>query len=97
MVNDRKKSDYGGLRFAGVGLEFAGAVAGLALFGWWIDRKMGSEPWGLLIGVFVGLVGGTYNLIREVLGTTRQIDKQQTRDEEADVGSKPGPSDPEGS
>ncbi len=96
MANDRNKSDYGGLRFAGVGLEFAGAVVGLTLLGYWIDTKLGSEPWGLLIGVFVGIVGGTYNLLREVLGETRRVDKQ-TRDEEAGPAEKvPGSPDPEG-
>lgn len=85
MANDRKKNDNGGLRYAGVGLELAAAVAGLTLLGYWIDTKLGSEPWGLLIGVFVGIVGGTYNLLRDVIGTTRQVDKREKeKDEEID-------------
>lgn len=79
MTNDRKKSDYGGLELAGVGLEFAAAVAGLTLAGYWIDQKLGSEPWGVLIGAFVGIVGGTYNLLREVIRGTRP--KNQQRDD----------------
>lgn len=59
--NDRTS----GLRLAGVGLEFAAAVAGLTLLGYWIDRRFGSAPWGVLIGAAIGLIGGTYNLIRQ--------------------------------
>ena len=48
----------------GVGLELAGAVAGLALVGYWIDRHYGTDPWGLVVGVILGLVGGLYNFVR---------------------------------
>lgn len=62
MADDDRTS---GLRLAGVGMEFAAAVAGLSLAGYWIDRHYGSGPWGLLAGAALGLVGGTYNLIRQ--------------------------------
>ena len=60
------------LRFSGIGFEFAAAVAGLTLVGHWIDRHLGSEPWGLLVGLALGLVGGTYNLIRDSQAATRE-------------------------
>jgi F0F1-type ATP synthase assembly protein I len=56
-----------GMRFVGLGMEFAAAVAGLTLLGHWIDRKLGVEPWGLLIGAGIGLIGGMYNMIRVAL------------------------------
>lgn len=37
----------------------------LALVGYWIDGRYGTSPWGLLCGVFVGIGGGLYNLVRE--------------------------------
>ncbi len=46
------------------GFDFAAAVAGLALLGYWIDRSQGSSPWGVLIGSLLGIVGGLYNAIR---------------------------------
>lgn len=64
MADDDRTS---GLRLAGVGLEFAAAVAGLSLLGYWIDRHFGTSPWALLIGAGIGLIGGTYNLIRDAL------------------------------
>jgi ATP synthase protein I len=69
MAEDDRTS---GLRLTGVGIEFAAAVAGLSLLGYWIDRHFGSSPWGLLIGAGIGLVGGTYNLIRAALAGGRR-------------------------
>ncbi len=63
------------VRYAGVGIEFAAAVAGFTLVGFWIDRHYDSRPWGVLIGAFLGLTGGMYNLIRESLAAFRETDR----------------------
>jgi F0F1-type ATP synthase assembly protein I len=55
-----------------VGLELAGATAGLALLGYWIDGKYGTAPWGILGGVIIGIVGGLYNLVRESMAAARE-------------------------
>jgi F0F1-type ATP synthase assembly protein I len=52
------------LRLAGLGVELLGAVLGFTLLGLWIDRHYGTGPWGLLVCLVLGLVGGFYNLIR---------------------------------
>ena len=62
----------GWVRHSGVGLELAGALAGFALIGYWIDRRYETEPWGLVIGVILGLVGGLYNLVRQSLQAVRE-------------------------
>jgi ATP synthase protein I len=67
------------LRFSGIGFEFAAAVAGFTLVGYWIDRHFGSGPWGLLVGMGLGLVGGTYNLIRSALAATREAARADAR------------------
>ena len=54
-------------RFAGVGLELAGVVAVLALIGHGLDRWWGSHPWGVLGGSMLGIVGGLYNLVKQVI------------------------------
>ena len=60
------------MRHAGLGLELAGAVAGLGFAGYWADRHFGTSPWGTLGGVVLGLVGGLYNLIKESLAAVRE-------------------------
>jgi ATP synthase protein I len=60
------------IRYSGVGLELAGATAGLALVGYWIDGKFGTSPWGILGGVLIGIVGGLYNMVKESLAAARE-------------------------
>jgi ATP synthase protein I len=62
----------GWVRHSGLGLQLAGGVAGFALIGYWIDRQYGSRPWGLIVGVVLGIVGGLYNLVKEALQATRE-------------------------
>lgn len=57
---------------AGLGMELAAAVVGLALLGYWIDRRFGSEPWGVLIGALVGIVGGLLNFVRQAESAARR-------------------------
>lgn len=70
MTDDRRFPGW--VRYSGVGLELAGATAGLALVGYWIDGKFGTTPWGILGGVTIGIVGGLYNLVRESLAAIRE-------------------------
>jgi ATP synthase protein I len=70
MAADRRFPGW--VRYSGVGLELAGATAGLALVGYWIDGKFGTRPWGTVIGVVIGIVGGLYNLVRESLAAIRE-------------------------
>jgi F0F1-type ATP synthase assembly protein I len=74
----------GWVRHSGVGVEFAGAVAGLALVGYWIDRRYESGPWGLLIGLAIGLTGGLYNLVRESLQAAREAQREDDAARRAD-------------
>ena len=48
-------------------MELFGAVLGFTLVGIWIDRHFGTRPWGVVICVILGLIGGLYNLIRQSL------------------------------
>ncbi|MFH0983728.1 MAG: AtpZ/AtpI family protein [Planctomycetota bacterium] len=75
------------MRYAGVGIDCAAAMAGFALIGYWIDRHYQTKPWGLVIGAVLGLVGGTYNLIRVSLAAFRRLDdeaQEQRREDESD-------------
>ena len=56
------RSDAG--RAYSLGFELVCAVAGFVLVGIWIDRHYSSGPWGTLICLVLGLIGGFYNLFR---------------------------------
>ena len=37
-----------------------------ALLGWWLDKRLGTSPWLLLVLVFVGAAAGFYSVYRRV-------------------------------
>jgi len=67
------------IRHSGMGMEFAAAVVGLTLIGYWIDRHYGCGPKGVLIGAVLGIIGGGYNFIRESLQAAKDAMKRQDR------------------
>ncbi|UCE60377.1 MAG: AtpZ/AtpI family protein [Phycisphaerales bacterium] len=67
------------VRHYGLGIEFAAAVAGFGLVGYWIDRRWNSDPWGVVVGAVLGLIGATYNLVR---GSTKAFKEAADEDEE---------------
>ncbi len=49
---------------SGIGFQFAAAVlVGLGL-GWVIDGVVHTTPWGLLIGLVLGIAAGAYGVVR---------------------------------
>src|SRR5579864_6141605 len=55
-----------------IGIELVAAlVVGLGL-GWLADRYIGTRPWGLVVGFFVGSAAGVMNVMRAVQGMGRR-------------------------
>ena len=50
----------------GAGFTLAAAVALGALGGNWLDHKLGTEPWLLIAGFFLGTIAGFMQLLRIV-------------------------------
>lgn len=72
------------LRFAAMGLEFIGAIAGGLLLGWLVDRWTGAAPLWTIVGVVAGLLGGGYAFLREAVQASktarRDYDKRHPHD-----------------
>lgn len=49
-----------------IGLDFFFVGAAGAVLGWLIDRWLGTDPFGLLIGLAVGFLGGTFRLVHRL-------------------------------
>lgn len=54
--------------FAGVGLQLGFTLALFAWLGTWLDRRLGTSPWLLILLVFVGAAAGFYSIYRRVIG-----------------------------
>lgn len=59
-------------RYMGLGVEMMASIVGPTLLGWWLDGKFGTEPWLVVSGMLLGLVGGFYNMIKALMRLTRQ-------------------------
>lgn len=53
-------------RYAGLGLQFAFTLVAFGALGWWLDSKLGSAPWLLVAGIFLGAAAAFLALLRAV-------------------------------
>ncbi|OGR51259.1 MAG: hypothetical protein A3I11_02355 [Elusimicrobia bacterium RIFCSPLOWO2_02_FULL_39_32] len=53
------------LSYLGVGLELAGTILICFFIGYWLDKKFNCLPWLTLVGGFLGLFIGLYQLISQ--------------------------------
>lgn len=54
-----------------IGLDLACALLVSVLIGHYVDGRLHSSPWGLLIGILVGLVAGAATVYRMVMRVFR--------------------------
>lgn len=71
-----KGSDEGpsGAEFAGAGLQFALSILVFVFLGQWLDRKLGTAPWLLLVGLALGAGGGFYSMYRKLMAAQARED-----------------------
>lgn len=60
------KRMYQGLSASSVGLELGLSVVLALLFGMWLDRKLDTQPWMMLLFLVFGLVAGFRGVLRAV-------------------------------
>lgn len=68
-----------GLRMAGAGIQLAGALIGGLYGGQWLDRRYGTAPVFLYLGVAVGAIGGMTALYRQLMRATRDEEEARKR------------------
>lgn len=64
----RASSGPSAAEFAGVGLQLGMTLALFAFVGHWLDGKLGTSPWLLVLLIFVGAAAGFYSIYRRVIG-----------------------------
>jgi F0F1-type ATP synthase assembly protein I len=53
-------------RYSGLGLGFAATVGVFGLVGYWLDARLGSGPWILIAGVFLGFALGLFSMVKKL-------------------------------
>lgn len=66
-------------QYMGLGLTWAMATLLFLAVGWWLDTKLGTTPWLLIVGACVGASAGFYYLYQTVVVEARE--EQQAREE----------------
>ena len=51
---------------AGMGVQFLVAILLFLFLGKWLDSRLGTAPWLLILGVFLGAGASTYAMYRRV-------------------------------
>ena len=66
-------------QFAGVGIQFAASILLFLWLGQWVDRKLGTTPWGLVVGVFTGAGGAFFFMYRRLMAAQREDEERSKR------------------
>lgn len=60
--------------YATAGIEFAGAILVFLFAGQWLDRRLNTSPWLVVIGAVVGAVAGWYALYWKLMRDRKRIE-----------------------
>lgn len=66
-----RRKGMSGAEFAGVGLQFGIIIVVFAFGGIWLDRKLGTSPWLVIVGVFGGAALGFWEMYRVMIRRRR--------------------------
>jgi F0F1-type ATP synthase assembly protein I len=66
-------------RYAGVGLQFAIAIVLFLYVGRWVDQKLGTGPWGLIVGVFVGGSASFYSMYHRLMKDLQREESERRK------------------
>ena len=64
--------------FAGIGLQFAASILLFVYAGQWLDRRLGTGPWFLIIGVFLGAGGAFYSMYRKLMASQKAEERDKS-------------------
>jgi len=79
--NGSKVDELDTSRLAGMGFQFLIAILLFLFIGKWLDSRLGTSPWLLILGVFGGAAASTVAMYRRVFppDKTKQADSSKKR------------------
>ena len=67
LVKPPAKGGGNGAEYAGLGLQFAASILLFLFAGQWLDRRLGTDPWFMIVGVFTGAGASFYSMYRKLM------------------------------
>lgn len=77
-------SDGSLAKYAGIGIQFAVSLLLFLFVGQWLDRKLGTSPIFLMIGVFVGAGAAFYSMYRKLMADQRDEESRRAESRQAE-------------
>ena len=68
-----------GAAVAGLGMQFVVAILLFLFLGKWLDERLGTTPWLLIAGVFVGAGASFYSIYRRLMADQQREDEARKR------------------
>jgi F0F1-type ATP synthase assembly protein I len=66
--------------FAGLGIQLAISILLFLYLGQWLDKKLGTEPLLLILGVFIGAALGIYNMYHALTAAQKKAREERGRE-----------------
>jgi len=63
--------------FLTLGIQLALSVVVFFFIGRWVDGKLNTEPWFMLVGLIIGVTGGFVKFFRTVSRLGKESDREQ--------------------
>jgi F0F1-type ATP synthase assembly protein I len=63
--------------FAGIGLQFAASIVLFVFAGQWLDRRLGTGPVFLILGMFAGAGGSFYSMYRKLMAAQKKDNEKK--------------------
>ena len=86
--SEDRRASRAASKYAGIGLQFAASVVLFLYAGNWVDRRYGTSPWGVLLGVFVGASAAFFSMYRRLMTDLERTEREQRERAERDRAAK---------
>jgi F0F1-type ATP synthase assembly protein I len=75
----RREGATSGAAVAGLGMQFVVAILLFLFLGKWLDERLGTTPWLLIAGVFLGAGASFYSIYRRLMADQKRDDEARKR------------------
>jgi F0F1-type ATP synthase assembly protein I len=66
-------------RYAGIGIQFAASIVLFLFAGQWVDKRLGTAPIFMIVGVFGGATAAFYSIYKRLMRDLKEEEEAQAR------------------